>query len=252
MDNRPGTDSPTLAAGMASDSFGGTLTQRRAARIAGIGYVAIFFLAIFANFVVLEGLVVDGDATATAAAITESMGLFRLGFAAFLAVFVLDVVIAWALHGVFRHVHRDLSLLAAWSRLAYTVCLGVALVFYVETLQLLGGAEWLDALGPEQLDAQVMLALESFDVMWLVGLTVFGLHLGILGALLLRSGYTSKVLGVLLVVAGTAYALDTLAHFLLPDYDAVANVFLAAVAVPSVIAEGWLGLWLLLTRRLGR
>ena len=41
-------------------------TPRRAALIAGAGYLAIFFLAIFANFFVLGGLVESGDAAATA------------------------------------------------------------------------------------------------------------------------------------------------------------------------------------------
>lgn len=34
--------------------------------------------------------------------------------------------------------------------------------------------------------------------------------------------------------------------------QAVAIVFLAIVAVPSMVGEGWLGLWLLLTRRFAR
>ena len=40
-------------------------SRRTAARIAGISYVALFALAIFANFFVREGLVVGGDAAAT-------------------------------------------------------------------------------------------------------------------------------------------------------------------------------------------
>ncbi len=41
------------------------VTPRRGARIAGVGYVLIYLLAIFANFAVLDGLVVDGDAAGT-------------------------------------------------------------------------------------------------------------------------------------------------------------------------------------------
>jgi hypothetical protein len=36
------------------------------AKIAGAGYLVIFISGIFANFFVLEGLVVSGDAAATA------------------------------------------------------------------------------------------------------------------------------------------------------------------------------------------
>jgi hypothetical protein len=41
------------------------VTPRRAAVIAGIGYVAIFVLAIFANYVVVGGLIESGDEAAS-------------------------------------------------------------------------------------------------------------------------------------------------------------------------------------------
>lgn len=166
-------------------------------------------------------------------------------------VFLLDIVLAWALHVVFRPVNPDLSLLAAWSRLVYTTFLGVALVFHLQALRLLDDAH-LAALGTDQAQTQALLALESFNDAWLVGLAAFGIHLVLLGVLVIRSGWAPRLLGVLLAIAGVAYVVDTLAQTLLPDYRAVAPVFLAIVAVPSMVGEGWLGLWLLLTRRFAR
>jgi len=203
----------------------------------------------FANFAVFERLVVAGDATATAANLAAEPTMFRLAIVAFLAVFLIDIVVAWALHVVFRHVARDRSLLAAWSRLVYTVFLGVALVFAFQALQLTSGAASLAGIDPGVRDAQALLALETFDVTWLVGLTAFGLHLVLLATLVLRSS-APRALGWLLAVAGVAYAVDTVAHLVLADYAAVADVLLVLVAVPSVLGEGWLGLWLLL--RAGR
>ena len=45
----------------------------------------------------------------TVANIVDSVGLFRGGLVAFTVVFVLDLVIAWALYLFFRTVCRDLS-----------------------------------------------------------------------------------------------------------------------------------------------
>ncbi len=232
----------------ANDPF----SPRRAARIAGAGYVLIFVLAIFANFMVREGLVDQANPAATVANITDSIGLFRLGLAAFLAVFILDIVIAWALHVVFRRVNRDLSLLTAWMRLVYTVLLGVALVFFFQVLALVGNPDYAAALGSAQVEAHVMLALESFNATWLVGLAAFGIHLVLLGVLVVRSEMVSKALGWMLMAAGVAYVADTIANATLADYAAVAPVMLAVVALPSMIGEGWLGLWLLLSRRIER
>jgi hypothetical protein len=252
---QPGSPTPAAPAkqarSLASIRPAPDLTPRRGARIAGLGYVLIYLLAIFANFAVLEGLVVDGDAAATTANVIGSLGLLRLAVVAFLAVFLLDVVVAWALHVVFRGVHRDLSLLTAWSRLTYTVFLGVGLVFVFQVLQLTGSDAYA-ALGAEQISAQVLLALASFDTTWVIGLAVFGLHLVLLGVMVLRSRLAPRAVGVLLVAAGVAYAADTVVHALAPHYSAVAPVMLALVAVPSMIGEGWLAVWLLTTRRLGR
>lgn len=228
----------------------GSTPVRQAARLAGLGYVAIFFLAIFANFVVVEGLTEAGDGAATMAAIEADEGLFRLGLIAFLAVFVIDIVVAWALWIVFRDHDRDLSLLAAWSRLVYTVFLGVGLVFFFQVLRLVGAGADLAAFDRAQLESQVMGALDLFEATWLIGLAGFGLHLGLVGLLIIGSRQAPRLLGLLLMVAGAAYVADTVARAVLADYASVEGLFLVLVAVPSVVAEGWLGLWLLL--RAGR
>lgn len=226
------------------------MSPRQAARLAGVGYVMLFLLAIFANFFVLEGLIEAGDAATTAANIRESEGLFRLSLVSFMVVFIVDVVLAWALYIFFRNVSRDLSLLAAWFRLVYTVFLGIALIFFFQALQLLSGADYLTAFDTGQVNAQALGALEAFNYTWLIGLAAFGIHLLLLGFLILKSGYTSRLLGYVLMVAGAAYVVDTGAYTLVANYADYENLFLVMVAVPSVIGELWLGLWLLL--RAGR
>lgn len=221
-------------------------SPRRAAIIAGIGYVVLFALGIFANFFVREGLIVAGDPAATAANIGQSEGLFRLGLVSFLVIFVTDIVVAWALYIVFRKADRDLSLITAWFRLVYTVFLGVGLVFFFQALQLLSGAGFLTAFDGEQLNAQALVTLDTFNSTWLIGLVAFGIHLILLGYLIIKSRYVSVILGYVLIAAGLAYVADTLAHSLLSNYADYETLFVTVVAVPSIIAEGWFGLWLLL------
>jgi hypothetical protein len=245
---RPAGHAPD-AARTAAGARPGT-DRRRAARIAGWGYVALFALAVFANFMVVERLVVAGDPAATTANIEGSVGGFRLGLLAFLVIFVIDVVVAWALHIVFRDHDADRSLLAAWSRLVYTVFLGVGLVFFFRVLYLVDGAGAGSGLDRPQMEAQVAAALDSFDAAWLIGLAIFGLHLGLVGSLVLTSRLAPRALGALLIVAGAAYVVDTVCRAVLADYGAVEDLLLVVVAVPSVVAEGWFGLWLLL--RAGR
>ena len=220
-------------------------TPRTAALIAGIGYLVIFVLAIFANFFVMEGLVESGDAAATAANIADSEGLFRLGIVAFLIVFIVDAVVAWALWARFKDSARELSRLTAWMRIIYTVFLGVALVFSLVAVQLIGGAEYLEAFDRGQVDAQVMLMVDAFDYAWLIGLVAFGAHLVLLGYLVIATGAAPRILGIVLAIAGAAYAVDTVAHVMLSNYVDFESLFLAIVAIPSIVGELWFTVWLL-------
>ncbi|MEA3501592.1 MAG: DUF4386 domain-containing protein [Actinomycetota bacterium] len=139
---------------------------------------------------------------------------------------------------------KELSLLSAWFRLVYTVFLGVALIFFV-VLDLVSGAGYLAVLEPGQIDAQMMLLLNAFNYAWLIGLAGFGIHVMLLGYLMLASDSAPRFLGILLAVAGAAYVFDTVANVMLSNYSEYETVFLLIVAVPSVIGELAFAVWLL-------
>jgi hypothetical protein len=69
----------------------------------------------------------------------------------------------------------------------------------------------------------------------------------LLGRIIVASRLAPVWLGWVLVVAGVAYGLDTMAVTLVPDYAAIADVMLLVVALPSVVAELSLTIWLLVT-----
>lgn len=222
------------------------LTSRSAAKLAGIGYVILFVLGIFANFVVREGLIDPGNASATLANVRESETLFRWGLLSFLVIFLVDVAVAWLLHILFREVSREVSLVTAWFRLVYTVFLGVAVVFFFVVLVFVGGADYLTAFDPGQIEAQVVVLSEAFNYAWMIGLLSFGIHLILLGYLVMRSIDVPRALGVVLLLAGAGYVIDTTGLTVLSNYADYEGVFLAIVAIPSIVGEFAFTLWLLL------
>jgi len=218
-----------------------TTSPRAAAGWAAGGYLAVFALAIFANFLALAPVRQPGDPGGTAAALRESETAFRLGAVGFLGIFVIDVVIAWGLWVLFRPVHRDLSLLAAWLRLTYAVVLGAALAFLYAAL-------WLSATPGafgDGHDEAILLALQTFDFTWVAGLAAFGGHLVVVGVLLLKAN-GPRWIAWFLLAAGAAYVVDTVAHLVLANYEASADLLLAVVAVPSIVGEMSFAVWLLL------
>jgi Domain of unknown function (DUF4386) len=101
-------------------------TVRRAGVVAGVALLVMVPVAVFANFVALQGMITTSDARATADEIVAREGTFRLGVLAWVLIVVLDAVVAWALYRVFRSVSPAVSMLAAVFRLAYSAVLLVA------------------------------------------------------------------------------------------------------------------------------
>jgi len=220
-------------------------SQQYAAFVAGFGYLLIIVLGVFAEFFVRSTLVVPGDAAATVSNITANALLFRFGISGYLIAAVLDAVVALALYVLLEPVNRFVALLAAWFRLVHAIILGIALQSLFNVLHLTSGADYLAALTADQLSAQVMLSLDTFDYAWLIGLVFFGLHCLVLGYLILKSDFIPKILGILLIAASFGYLIDSFAHFLFASYETYAMQFLLVVAVPAFLAEVSLCLWLL-------
>jgi len=214
------------------------ISLRKAAIVAGFGLLIMSILAAFANFYVLPSLIVPGDAATTANNIMANELLFRIGICSFTIVIVLDVVVAWALYVLLKPVNKSLSLLAAWFRLVYATIFGIALANLFNVLRLVSDADYVTVFEIDQLYAQVMLSLNAFSDGWQIGYVFFGLHLFVLGYLVFKSGYIPKILGVLLIIAGLGYLLDSYAIFLLPNYE-------ATIGYVTFIGEVLFMLWLL-------
>jgi Domain of unknown function (DUF4386) len=215
---------------------------RHASLTAGVALLLMSVLAIFGKVVVVDGLTTAGDAARTAADVTASAGLFRLGIASLIVVIALDVVVAWALYRVFSPVSPSLSMLAATMRLVYSAVFMVAIGQLLSVSRLLGDDANRAVLGGDQVEVQAMQGMLAFNDIWYVGQFLFGLHLLLIGYLAYRSGYIPRVLGVLLVVAGLGYATDSLGAVLSqnPWTDVSAFTFLG---------EFLLALWLVFRAR---
>jgi hypothetical protein len=214
------------------------------ARFAGILYLIIIICAGFSEGYVRSTLIVSGNAAATARNIAASEGLFRLGFVSDLIAFLSDLVVSVLLYVLLKPVNKTLSLIAASLRLlAHPAIASLNLLNHFMALLLVSGAEYLTVFETEQLHALVLLFLNAHRYGYLIGGAFFGLHCLLLGYLLFKSDLFPGVLGILLIIASFGYLIESFGNFLFPDYQ---ELFIWVVAVPAVIAELSLCLWLLL------
>jgi hypothetical protein len=195
------------------------ISLRTAALIAGIGLLIMVFVAPFAELYVYPKLVVPGSAAETAQNIIANKTLFISAILGYLITFICDVLVAWALYVLLKPVNENLSLLTAWFRLVYTVIALVALLNLVTVLRLLNTSDTLTIFPADQFYAQIMLSINAFRSNWYFGLIFFGIHLGLLGYLVIRSNYIPRILGIFLIVAGSGYLLTNLKPFLFPNIN---------------------------------
>jgi Domain of unknown function (DUF4386) len=221
------------------------ISQNKAAKIAGIGYLIIFILGIVTNFFVFNRMLVPGDAQATVNNILSNEILFRSGIVSWLVVLIIDIIIAWSLYIFLKPVNKSFSLLAAWFRLVYVAIFGIAQLNLLFVIILLSGANFLGVFNTEQLNALVLIFLNGHNYSFLIALVFFGVHLYFISYLVFKSDFVPKSLGVLLLLAAFGYLIDSFANFLLPDYADYKTIFMIIVAVPGIIGELYLTLWLL-------
>ena len=198
------------------------MKPRTLSLITGISYLIIFVAAIFANFFVIESILKNPLET-----IQQKSMMVRFGIVAFLITAVFDVVVAWALYELYKS--HPLSRLSTYFRLMHALIMGVAIFALPMALSLTTAQE-------------ILKQVDLFNTIWLIGLFFFGIHLILLGKIITKP----KLIALFLVLTGIMYMVDTSAHFLLPNYEKYSSLFLALVAIPSIIGEMSFAIWLLI------
>lgn len=213
------------------------------ARIAGLAYLAIFVLAIAANFAVLEGLLVRGDAEATRANIVANETGLRIAIAALFVVLFADLVVTWALYCLFGSLAPRLAGLTMLFRLAYTISHIPFVVLLVIALR----AATSDATQFASPDVAAYQLIRAHGAGFTYTLLFFGVHLLLLAALALKTRALPVILGGLIALAGLGYLFDGFGSLLLPDlFSAFPIATAALVIVPALLGEGLLMLYLLI------
>ena len=230
--------------------------QRTAARVAGSFYLLTTALAAYAEFVVRAPLVVSNDAARTATNIAANAQLYRVSIVVDLLMVAAVVVLNLALYQLLAPVHRSLAVVAASWRLFEVSTHAAAAVSGFVVLTILGGADYLQAFEPRQLQALARLFVAAHGTGYNVALLFFALGSTTYMYLLVRSRYVPTTLALSGVTASALILLFILARMLFPEWvtgtaaaartlPPVALVLLAIVFVPIFAFEVTIGLWLL-------
>lgn len=133
----------------------------------------------------------------------------------FLIIAALDVVAAVALYPVLQSGGTLLAQTATAMRIAYGAVFAVAAGFLLRPVD-----------------------TERFQATWNAGLLLFGLHLALVGLAVVGSASIPTWIGVLLLIAGAGYAIDSAIVAILPDS-------ITSIGTFTFIGEVVLSIWLI-------
>lgn len=209
----------------------------RTARLAGALYLALMPFGFFGIIYVPSVLVVPGDAATTSRNIMASEWLFRSGTVSHLISQVIFIFLVLALYRLLKPVNKRHAMLMVVLALPAVPIAFLSEVNHLAALRLLANADD-GAFTANQVQAQAMLFLDMRENGILFALVFWGLWLLPLGLLVFRSGFLPKLLGVLLVISGAGYVIDSGTQLLSPG--------LATISQFTFVGEILLTLWLLI------
>ena len=205
-------------------------------RTLGLVYLGYFATVILAS-VLAKGLIVLGDASATAGNIAAHENLFRASLALGLVSNAIYLALTALLFALLEPVNRPLALIA--TLLSVTGCAVQVVGGVLELAPLVVAADpaSMGALSGAELHAAALLLLKLYARTFDVSLVLFAGFDFLIGYLIARSGFLPSTLGVLMMAAGVGWL-----AYLWPPLGAA----LALIVQPlGFLAEFALMLWLI-------
>jgi hypothetical protein len=218
-------------------------SQRTAAKVAGFAYLFTMVIVVFANYGLLNPLVVPGNVAETARNIVAHEQSFRITVICFLMYSAGVVVLLTALYVILKPVNRGLALVGALFRLVFALLWLLTTLNLLSALRLLGSASYLQVFEPDRLQALARLYLAANFDDYYVGLPFFSLASTVCSYLWLKSNYIPRALAAFGLISSAWCVLCAFIFLIFPHFNKIVNDYW--FDSPMVIFEMVLSFWLL-------
>lgn len=209
-------------------------SPRFAARMAALFYLLYVVLAGLAGFA-RRGILIGGDAAATATNIMAHQSLYQTGFACDLLSVVSYIIVVVLFYQLLKPVNGTISMLAACFGFMGCVIMAVGGVFQLAPLTALGDASYSRVFRGEQLQVQAYILLKLYNQAYSIALVSFAFFDLLIGYLIFKSKFLPRILGLMMSVAGLAFM-----TFLAPAFGARNLQRLLPFALGEMLVILWL------------
>jgi len=209
--------------------------------VAGLWYLLLVLLGPLRLIYIPSKLFVAGNTTATVSNIAAHEWLFRLGMASDLAGAVVLIFLTLAFYRLFVGVDQNLAVqVVIFGGVMPSLLYFVGVASDLGVLLVARGADFLSVFDKPQRDALAMLLLQLRGCQITAAETLWGVWLFPLGALVYRSRFLPRFLGVWLALNGIAYVVLSFTGVLWPEWQHTVFVY----SQPAMFGEMVLMLWL--------
>jgi hypothetical protein len=218
-------------------------SARNPGRVVGYWYLLLVLLGPLSLIYIPNKLFVPGNAAATAGNIAAHQWLFRFGMASDLLGAVVLIFLVLAFYRLFKGVDQQLAvLLVIFGGVMPALINFVTVVSEAGALMVAQGPDFLSVFDQPQRDALVMLFVRLHHHQIVAAEILWGLWLFPMGALVYKSGFLPRLIGVWLIINGVAYVVLSLTGLFAPAYQDKVFLF----SQPALFGELAIMLWLVI------
>jgi hypothetical protein len=213
---------------------------KKTARLAGLLYLILVITGVYGIMYIPSQIIVAGDSVSTAKNMISNELLFRTGILNDIISNTIFLFLVLVLYRLFKQVNENQAKLMFALVLVQIPCVFMMEAFNITSLMILKG-EILKTFDLSQRQDLAMLFLKINDYGILPLEMFWGLWLLPFGLLVYKSGFIPRIFGILLVIAGIAYMIDSTIAMLVPNYSVFVNKpTLLLVAIGEISITLWL------------
>lgn len=214
------------------------------ALIAGISLLLMTVLAIYAYGYAHSSLIQYDNSIITLNNLINSKSLFLTEIISWVLIIIADLLVTISFYIYLKDINYTISLLGGVLRFLYTIILSIAVYHLINIYQLLDSIQIATSLSND-----IMFHLNKFESIWSFGLIIFGFHLFVIGCLAYKSISISKIISILLIIAGISYIIIHFMYGFIPEFNSFTNILENILSLPMMIGEISFAIWLLIKGR---
>lgn len=213
---------------------------KNTARIAGLLYLFLIITGVYGVMYIPSQIIVPGDSVSTAKNIISNELLFRTGFLNDIISNTIFLFLVLVLYRLLKIVNENIAKIMFALVIVQIPCVFIMETFNITALMILKG-EILKTFELGQRQDLAMLFLNINDYGTLPLEMFWGLWLLPFGLLVFKSEFIPRVFGILLVIGGIAYMIDSTIGILFPVYSSIVKYpTLLLVAIGEISITLWL------------